>query len=182
MVKTDGSRDSALCFLSFNADRMSVSSIDSLSPNPLRLSSAAGSATSALPPNTRGASPGRSRRYNSVCRPGVGRDPRARSGYRSPGRHLLDLLDFAIETSDPEGIQVQWDLLLSSALEARVPVPATRGDNGSFRDRIPPILRCRQVLSSRPCAPKQDRADICSRIRVQASRKVEPSRINPGGR
>lgn len=48
-----------------------------------------------------------------------------------PGKHVLDLLDFAIETSDPEGIKVQWDLLLSSALEARVPVPATRGDDGN---------------------------------------------------
>ncbi len=47
-----------------------------------------------------------------------------------PSRHLLDLLDFAIETSDPEGIRVQWDLLLSSAMDTRVPVPASRGDNG----------------------------------------------------
>ncbi|MEZ5278685.1 MAG: PAS domain-containing protein [Opitutaceae bacterium] len=44
--------------------------------------------------------------------------------------HILELLEFAIET-DPEGLRIQWDLLLSSALETRVPVPAARGDTGA---------------------------------------------------
>jgi PAS domain S-box-containing protein len=43
----------------------------------------------------------------------------------------LDLLEFAIETNNPDGETVQWDLLVNSALGTRIAIPATRGDTGS---------------------------------------------------
>ena len=61
-------------------------------------------------------------------------------GYESAAlleHHILELLEFAIET-DPEGLRIQWDLLLSSALETRVPVPAARGDGTRERCRGAP--------------------------------------------
>jgi len=54
-----------------------------------------------------------------------------REGKSLVGRRFLDLLDFAIETENPDDETIQWDLLVSSALGTRIPVPASRGDTGS---------------------------------------------------
>jgi PAS domain S-box-containing protein len=47
------------------------------------------------------------------------------------GKRLLDLLEFAIETDDPDGETIQWDLLVNSALGNRIPILAKREDTGS---------------------------------------------------
>jgi len=109
---------------------MSVSSLDSLSPNPLSLP---GNSSRAQPIKT---SP---REGHFLLNPDGTiqyADNEAgvilgRQGKPLGGRHLLDLLDFAIETSDPDDRTVQWNLLVNSALGNAIPVPATRGDTGS---------------------------------------------------
>ena len=116
---------------------MSVSSIDSLSDNPPNLYGD----SFAEKPN--GAKEGHFllNPDGTIQYPDTAAAMLGRQGQSLAGRHLLNILDFAIETEDPDGETIHWDLLTSSALETRVPVPAKQGDTGFIRNRLYPFHR-----------------------------------------
>ena len=107
-----------------------MSSIDSLSDNPLSLS---GDSLARKPSGAKAQeghfllNPDGTIQYADIKAAAM----LGREGECFAGQHLLKLLDFAIETAAPDGETIQWDLLVSSALETRILVPAKRGDTGS---------------------------------------------------
>jgi PAS domain S-box-containing protein len=129
-VKRVARKDSDLCFCARNADRMSVSSTDSPSLNPLSLSGDSSGQKRGETTTREGhflLSPDGTIQYADAEAAVI----LGREGKPLTGRRLLDFLDFAIETEDPDDETIQWNLLVNSALGIRVPVPASRGDTGA---------------------------------------------------